>query len=1055
MCHSRAGIYYVDDPPDVKIHLSQNTPTTWTVRALHPSVYGGYDAGDVICTGAVTGTNPLSITAPVGGWKCGVYRIYLTGASTDPNWGPAYGTVNFTVIREHSNFPRMPVSAFSVFNWKPNGFGRTDAEVDAGGGPQFAGPPDMIQRAALGMGMGRLSQRGSVTNVNLPTKVYDPNGGPTDRLVDNQRYVSTVLQDWWLNPTNPQWLDPVRERLAFIPFGAYGMGFDFFTISPSGSNQGLGHIFPKDSTIDGSVCFVEVVDGTNASTKKINIYYPNTSTLVESFDNITNDMRNLGSSINDVSAYVRAADGQSDGIPANNAPTAIGRTSRDGIAQVVSGLGPYGVLRIEGPVNEPDMRVPLVWEWIRNFSNNIRAAGGLVMGPCTVVITDAVNALTNGYAPFFAGGGGDYLDEISFHDYNTCLLGDANQGRHNIEAFKAVLKQYGQDHKRLWQTEANSYSAGNGTIMHARQARAPIMHTLLWEQYGVPHERNSIWYDVANGFWSVPDWCWGGDQSSQPHVALWCTMAQEVFGKVFHHRVDFGSVVANAMFLGSLYGDPLTGSVMALCALSAMENSTVTLQITGTSSALTVVDALGNQSTVTPNGSGRVTVDVPEIPTYLRLPAGVTATVYSVKDHGHNPNPSISSTAISSKLDGSIDPRLIDGKFMGVYRGSTTTTDGVVWSTHVPPNTLELMFGQDYDVERMIVWSGPAYQTMTVPLAYTIDTWDGASWTTQVTVDKTANATSFQWGDSQYGQGTSRETFWDEQWIEDQSFTPVTCSGIRMVATATSYGGQPDANSANLAAGYGAATFDLGPWTVQNVAVISSTVFSAPGAYATEVLADSPNGYWRLGEASGTTAASQVNSGTMNGAYQAEVTLGQPGLVSGTDTSVALASGSMHDAYINIPNTSLLNMGDTFSLECWVSAASMTGTKNVIKKAGDYILQATPSGPKLLFNTSTIATSTATLQSGPAYHIVATKSGSTVHIYVNGADVTETVANVTVTNNSNALTIGDNAAGLGITVDEVAIYPTALSADRVLAHYVAGTAPASPTNVSAPFIEGA
>ncbi len=78
---------------------------------------------------------------------------------------------------------------------------------------------------------------------------------------------------------------------------------------------------------------------------------------------------------------------------------------------------------------------------------------------------------------------------------------------------------------------------------------------------------------------------------------------------------------------------------------------------------------------------------------------------------------------------------------------------------------------------------------------------------------------------------------------------------------------------------------------------------SAPDTnYQTTVLNDSPIAYWRLGESSGTTAASVVNPNTFNSTYSATgVTLGQPGaLVGDPGTSIAL-NGSSGKVDIN-PN---------------------------------------------------------------------------------------------------------------------------------------------------------
>jgi hypothetical protein len=75
------------------------------------------------------------------------------------------------------------------------------------------------------------------------------------------------------------------------------------------------------------------------------------------------------------------------------------------------------------------------------------------------------------------------------------------------------------------------------------------------------------------------------------------------------------------------------------------------------------------------------------------------------------------------------------------------------------------------------------------------------------------------------------------------------------------------------------------------------------------------------------------------------------------------------------------------------------------------------------------------------YHVVATKNGATVKLYVNGADVTGVVTNQTIADNAVDLTLGatnsttDPLAGV---LDEVALYDPALSAATVSDHYRLG-----------------
>ncbi len=108
-----------------------------------------------------------------------------------------------------------------------------------------------------------------------------------------------------------------------------------------------------------------------------------------------------------------------------------------------------------------------------------------------------------------------------------------------------------------------------------------------------------------------------------------------------------------------------------------------------------------------------------------------------------------------------------------------------------------------------------------------------------------------------------------------------------------------------------------------------------------------------------------------------------------------------------------------------------------------------------------VITSPSTYNNGAFHHIVATQGASGMALYIDGAlvgtnpTVSPTAANGYWRVGGGNLTGWPNAPGasaLGGTYDEVAVYPTALSADRVLAHYNAASQsgtppPAAPTNV--------
>ena len=213
----------------------------------------------------------------------------------------------------------------------------------------------------------------------------------------------------------------------------------------------------------------------------------------------------------------------------------------------------------------------------------------------------------------------------------------------------------------------------------------------------------------------------------------------------------------------------------------------------------------------------------------------------------------------------------------------------------------------------------------------------------------------------------------------------------------------------------------------------SGVVSSTPGLVA----------YWRLGESSGTVACD--STGHDNGTYLGGAALGTPGAIVGDpDTAVSLNGSS---SQVSVPATNLLNVGDSFSIEGWVKRAdSATGSNQVIvsKQEGSWVLMFNESG-RLTLRRSTVAdvaTAAVVTTDTSSWHYGMTKAGS-LHLYLDGADVTGSVSNQTIADNNQPLVIGQSTgtAYLNGSVDEVALYNTALSPARVAEHYSAGMNP--------------
>src|SRR6266508_181970 len=207
--------------------------------------------------------------------------------------------------------------------------------------------------------------------------------------------------------------------------------------------------------------------------------------------------------------------------------------------------------------------------------------------------------------------------------------------------------------------------------------------------------------------------------------------------------------------------------------------------------------------------------------------------------------------------------------------------------------------------------------------------------------------------------------------------------------------------------------------------LLVSAAHADNGAYRGVVMADAPVAYWRLGEASGTAAVDQT--GTNPGIYSGGVTRAQAGaLVGDADTAVRLDGSS---GYIAVRDSASLAVGDEFSLEVWVKRASFGSDQRIFHKGtGWAVLQFTEdntirfakSGSGDITHSTQAVTDTTSW-----HHIVATKDGASVHLYLDGEEVTGSVVAQTIENTTSLLDIGRDLSGvqeLNASADEAALY---------------------------------
>lgn len=224
--------------------------------------------------------------------------------------------------------------------------------------------------------------------------------------------------------------------------------------------------------------------------------------------------------------------------------------------------------------------------------------------------------------------------------------------------------------------------------------------------------------------------------------------------------------------------------------------------------------------------------------------------------------------------------------------------------------------------------------------------------------------------------------------------------------------------------------------------------------YVAAVLADSPSAYYRLNETGGTVAADSSGNGK-NGTYLGSPTLSQTDPI--TDDINGAVSFDGVDDLVSLPDSAALS-GSTVSLELWIKHPTVTSTPNNKWPLAQFLDGVTASGTRFelsrsganigkiawLIEQANILISSARVDDNAWHHIVGTYDGTTMRLYVDGAQVATLAVTITVTARPIAIGgwPGDDSSdhSWDALVDEVALYSTTLTAARVSAHYDARTA---------------
>lgn len=229
--------------------------------------------------------------------------------------------------------------------------------------------------------------------------------------------------------------------------------------------------------------------------------------------------------------------------------------------------------------------------------------------------------------------------------------------------------------------------------------------------------------------------------------------------------------------------------------------------------------------------------------------------------------------------------------------------------------------------------------------------------------------------------------------------------------------------------------------------------YSVSHPYSPEVLADSPIGYWRLDETSGTTAYDSSGNGR-NGTYSGtDYALGAIGAITG-DPDRGLTFGGSTNSSVSVAHHSSLAITGNITIVEWVKVADRDGHYGIVSKTSnnlpasfDFYIQQTTGLPVLYRGNGqpgvyASVTASSAVPADDQWHMVAvTMSGTTVTHYLDGVANGTGTLSTTVADAGTSLKIGNRNDGntpMDGDIDEVALFNTALSADRIAAYYGAG-----------------
>lgn len=723
--------------------------------------------GNLVDSGNAAASVKINVTQP--GW----YKLYVFGTQPNADFGDVVGGTTFSIFRNDPNLPTHDAAKFTDLKLT-----RIDETIDFAwnGNPPVAG---------LKADNFAVEWTGQIVPIYNEEYTFYTNSDDGMRLWIDGRL---VIDDWAFHGARetPGKITLTANKAYSIKVqyyqNTYGAVAQLFWSSPSQAKQ----IVPKTVLYSDSQQIKP-----NGLTAK---YYSLLTDTNNTEDQVLRAVTGMGPQrhyvldANDPAKSIAALENQIridellylPGDPVRDREIMVafssGTSNIAGVKQIVERF--KNVVKYWEPRNEPNddtsgdkfaiNEMKPFYETIKSVDPNLQ-----VIGPGTV----SIDRNLQGYLDaFFTAGGGKYIDAFSFHAYNV-VNGDVALARQQLEKLQATLKKYNLQNIPLWQTEQGYPAADNGAYRPRLQGRWTMTQMMVFEQYGIPKERNVLYYDRSHGNWGYPVFWENDDGSLNPAVTLMRVWSEQLYGTKFSKAYNFGS--SNNIYLGSLFTGP-NKSVAAFMSAGDTRGK-VTLTVNG-GSTLKIVSSFGQSQTV-PVVNGRVTIDVPEVPVYVEMSNGQTIDV--VPDSWGTNLASASGTTVTTTAAPDVAAtanRIVNGKLESWYwDGQVGYEDKSV----TLPATVTINLPQAQSVSRMVVYSNIAWGQGGTLLDYDIQYEKDGQW---ITLDS-VHVDPATFGVFSPTTRTTVDSYSSDQWIFQHQFAPVTTSKMRILVKKVTYGG--------------------------------------------------------------------------------------------------------------------------------------------------------------------------------------------------------------------------------------------------------------------------